>query len=343
MERMVFIGVGQVAIVLVYRILDALQPQPVELGIFFIGNEPAVRRKGISVGGVCHLDHNKTLVLADGHLNEPALGVRDLLAGVQSVLYLVSQNSAQIYGGDLRKTGRKLHIVLEVDVGASCLRCGAVDDSVNDVVSAAAHSNVPIGNIKQGLDIFLSFLISGLFGKPQYRLEVVVKIVETFGVFLQILVEHLVILLHEAVCLLQHQTLRSFLIPGGDRQQQEGKNEEEQQQNQKRYDRRLTHGVDIVRQDGVHQILSNPVGKGTAHEEEDKPSVLQCRQSMKASSENEVDCNISGFVQNQIKAAQWSRRHEIQKCVFKSAAMENTDENHPNVANRQDNERYHNA
>ena len=226
LELVVFIGVGQVAIVLVYRILDALQPQPVELGIFFIGNEPAIRRKGVSIGGVYHLDHNKALVLANGHLNEPALGVGDLPAGVQSVLYLVSQNSSQIYGGDLRKTGRKLHIVLEVDVGASCLRCGAVDDSVNDVVSAAAHSNVPIGNIKQGLDIFLSFLISGLFGKPQYRLEVVVKIVETFGVFLQILVEHLVILLHEAVCLLQHQTLRPLLIPGGDRQQQEGKHKE---------------------------------------------------------------------------------------------------------------------
>ena len=126
-------------------------------------------------------------------------------------------------------------------------------------------------------------------------------------------------------------------------QQQKGKHQEEQQQNQKRNNRRLTHGVDIVRQDGVHQILSNPVGKGTANEKGNKPSVLQCRQSMKASSENEVDCNISGFVQNQIKAAQWSRRHEIQKCVFKSAAMENTDKNHPNVANRQDNERYHNA
>ena len=46
MERMVFIGVGQVAIVLVYRILDALQPQPVELGIFFIGNEPTIAVKG---------------------------------------------------------------------------------------------------------------------------------------------------------------------------------------------------------------------------------------------------------------------------------------------------------
>ena len=75
MERMVFIGVGQVAIVLVYRILDALQPQPVELGIFFIGNEPTIRRKGVSIGGVYHLDHNKTLILADGHLNEPALRV----------------------------------------------------------------------------------------------------------------------------------------------------------------------------------------------------------------------------------------------------------------------------
>ena len=101
MERMVFIGVGQVAIVLVYRILDALQPQPVELGIFFIGNEPTIRRKGVSIGGVYHLDHNKTLVLADGHLNEPALGVGDLPAGVQSVFHLVSQNCAQINGGNL--------------------------------------------------------------------------------------------------------------------------------------------------------------------------------------------------------------------------------------------------
>ena len=101
LELVVFIGVGQVAIVLVYRILDALQPQPVELGIFFIGNEPAIRRKGVSIGGVYHLDHNKALVLADGHLNEPALGVGDLPAGVQSVLYLVSQNCAQINGGNL--------------------------------------------------------------------------------------------------------------------------------------------------------------------------------------------------------------------------------------------------
>ena len=143
--------------------------------------------------------------------------------------------------------------------------------------------------------------------------------------------------------MLQYQALRPLLIPGGDRQQQKGKHQEEQQQNQKRNNRRLTHGVDIVRQDGVHQILSNPVGKCTANEERNKPSVLQCGQSMKALSEDEIDSNISGFVQSQIKAAQWSRRHEIQKCVFKSAAMENTDENHPNVANRQDNERYHNA
>ena len=228
-------------------------------------------------------------------------------------------------------------------MGAGRLRCRAVDDSVNDIVSAAAHPNVPIGNGQKGLDIFLSFLIPGLFGKPQYRLEVVVKIVEALGVFLQVLVERLIILLHKAVCLLQYQALRPLLIPGGDRQQQKGKHQEEQQQNQKRNNRRLTHGVDIVRQDGVHQILSNPVGKGTTNEKGNKPSVLQCRQSMKASSENEVDCNICGFVQNQIKAAQWSRRHEIQKCVFKSAAMENTDENHPDIANRQDNERYHNA
>ena len=200
---------------------------------------------------------------------------------------------------------------MEVDLGAGRLRCGAVDDSVNDVVSTAAHSNVPIGNVQKGLDIFLSFLISGLFGKPQYRLEVVVKIVDTLGVFLQVLVERLVILLHEAVCLLQHQTLRPFLIPGGDRQQQEGKHEEEQQQNQKRYDRRLTHGIDIVRKDGVHQILGNPVGKGTANEKRNKPSVLQCRQSMKALSENKIEDNITCFIQSQIKAAQGSRCHKI--------------------------------
>lgn len=101
MEPVVFVVVGQVAIVLVYRILDALQPQPVELGIFFIGNEPTIRRKGVSIGGVYHLDHNKTLILADGHLNEPALRVGDLLAGVQSVFHLVSQNCAQINGGNL--------------------------------------------------------------------------------------------------------------------------------------------------------------------------------------------------------------------------------------------------
>lgn len=343
MELVVFVGVGQVAIVLVYCILDAFQPQPVEFWIFFTGNEPAIRRKGVSIGGVCHLDYNKTLILADGHLNEPALGVGDLLAGVQSVFHLVSQNCAQIYRGDLRKAGRKLHIVLEVNLEAGCLRCRAVDDSVNDVVSTAAHSDVSIGNIQKGLNVFLGFLVPGQFGKSQYHLKVVVKIVKALGVFLQVLVERLVILLHKAVCLLQHQALRPLLIPGGDRQQQEGKYQEEQQQNQERHDGCLAHGKDIVRQDSVHQILGNSVGKGTAHEEEDKPSVLQCRQSMKASSENEVDCNICGFVQNQIKAAQWSRRHEIQKCVFKSAAMENTDENHPNVANRQDNERYHNA
>lgn len=101
MEPVVFVVVGQVAIVLVYRILDALQPQPVELGIFFIGNEPTIRRKGVSIGGVYHLDYNKTLILADGHLNEPALRVGDLLAGVQSVFHLVSQNCAQINGGNL--------------------------------------------------------------------------------------------------------------------------------------------------------------------------------------------------------------------------------------------------
>ena len=218
-------------------------------------------------------------------------------------------------------------------MGAGRLRCRAVDDSVNDIVSAAAHPNVPIGNVQKGLDIFLSFLIPGLFGKPQYRLEVVVKIVDALGVFLQVLVERLVILLHKAVCLLQHQALRPLLIPGGDRQQQEGKYQEEQQQNQERHDGCLAHGKDIVRQDSVHQILGNSVGKGTAHEEEDKPSVLQCRQSMKASSENKVDSNISGFVQSQIKAAQRSGCHKIQKCFFKSAATENTDENHPDITN----------
>ena len=57
--------------------------------------------KGVSIGGVYHLDHNKTLILADGHLNEPALRVGDLLAGVQSVFHLVSQNCAQINGGNL--------------------------------------------------------------------------------------------------------------------------------------------------------------------------------------------------------------------------------------------------
>ena len=112
---------------------------------------------------------------------------------------------------------------MEVDLRAGRLRCRAVDDSVNDVVSTAAHPNVPIRNVQKGLDIFLSFLIPGLFGKPQYRLEVVVKIVDALGVFLQVLVECLVILLHKAVCLLQHQALRPFLIPGRDRQQQEGK------------------------------------------------------------------------------------------------------------------------
>ena len=189
---MILIGVGQVTVVLVYRILDAFQPQPVKFGIFFIGNEPAIRCKGVSIGGVCHLDYNKTLILVDGHLNEPALGVGDLLASVQSVFHLVPRNCAQIYGGDLRKAGRKLHIVSEVDLGAVCLRCGAVDNSVNDVVSATAHSDIPIGNIKKGLDVFLGFLVPGLFGKPQYRLEVVVKIVDALGVFLQILVERLI-------------------------------------------------------------------------------------------------------------------------------------------------------
>ena len=101
MEPVVFVVVGQVAIVLVYRILDALQPQPVELGIFFIGNEPAIRRKGGFDRRSLSLDHNKTLILADGHLNEPALRVGDLLAGVQSVFHLVSQNCAQINGGNL--------------------------------------------------------------------------------------------------------------------------------------------------------------------------------------------------------------------------------------------------
>ena len=103
---------------------------------------------------------------------------------------------------------------MEVDMVAGRLRCRAVDDSVNNIVSAAAHPNVPIGNVQKGLDIFLSFLIPGLFGKPQYRLEVVVKIVEALGVFLQVLVERLIILLHKAVCLLQHQALRPLLIPG---------------------------------------------------------------------------------------------------------------------------------
>lgn len=116
MELMIFIGVGQVAIVLVYRILNALQPQPVEFWIFFIGNEPAIPRKGGSIGGVYHLDHNKTLILADGHLNEPALGVGDFPAGVQSVFHLVPQNCAKIYGRDLEKAGRKLHIVMKVDL-----------------------------------------------------------------------------------------------------------------------------------------------------------------------------------------------------------------------------------
>ena len=91
---MVFVGVGQVTVILVHRILDALQPQPVKLGLFFICKEPAIRRKGVSIGGVRYLDHNKTLVLADGHLNEPALGVRDLFAGIQSVFHLVPQNCA---------------------------------------------------------------------------------------------------------------------------------------------------------------------------------------------------------------------------------------------------------
>ena len=97
---------------------------------------------------------------------------------------------------------------------AGRLRCRAVDDSVNDVVSTAAHSDIPIGNIQKGVNVFLGFLIPGLFGKPQYRLEVVVKIVDALGVFLQILVERLIILLHKAVCLLQHQALRPLLIPG---------------------------------------------------------------------------------------------------------------------------------
>ena len=94
LELVVFVGVGQVTVILVHRILDALQPQPVKLGLFFICKEPAIRRKGVSIGGVRYLDHNKTLVLADGHLNEPALGVRDLFAGIQSVFHLVPQNCA---------------------------------------------------------------------------------------------------------------------------------------------------------------------------------------------------------------------------------------------------------
>ena len=200
---------------------------------------------------------------------------------------------------------------MEVDLGAGRLRRGTIDDSVNDVVSTAAHSNVPIGNVQKGLDIFLSILISGLFGKPQYCLEVVVKIVDTLGVFLQVLVERLVILLHEAVCLLQHQTLRPLLIPGGARQQQEGKYQEEQQQNQKRHDGCLAHGKDIVRQDSVHQILSNSVGESTANEKRNKPSVFQCGQPMKTLPKDEVDCNVSGFVQSQIEAAQWSRSSNL--------------------------------
>ena len=72
-----------------------------EFGIFLIGNEPTIRCKWVSMGGVYHLDHNKTLILVDGHLNKPALRVGDLLAGVQSVFHLVSQNCAQINGGNL--------------------------------------------------------------------------------------------------------------------------------------------------------------------------------------------------------------------------------------------------
>ena len=95
-------------------------------------------------------------------------------------------------------------------MGAGRLRCRAVDDSVNDIVSAAAHPNVPIGNGQKGLDIFLSFLIPGLFGKPQYRLEVVVKIVEALGVFLQVLVERLIILsIRRSVCCNTRRCARS--------------------------------------------------------------------------------------------------------------------------------------
>lgn len=56
------------------------------------------------------------------------------------------------------------------------------------------------------------------------------------------------------------------------------------------------HGIDIVRKDGVHQILGNHVGKGTANEKRNQPSVLQCGQSMKALPKDEVNCNIGGFV-----------------------------------------------
>ena len=136
-----------------------------EFWFFFIGNEPAIRRKGILVGGVCHLDHNKTLVLADGHLNESVLHIGDFFAGVQSVFHLVSQNGTQIYGGNLGKSGGKIYLVVKVDLGAGRLRRRTVNDSVNDVVSTIAQPDVSVGNLKQILNIILGLLILCLLRK----------------------------------------------------------------------------------------------------------------------------------------------------------------------------------
>ena len=121
MELVVFIGVGQVAIVLVYRILDALQPQPVELGIFFIGNEPTIRRKGVSIGGVYHLDHNKTLILADGHLNEPALRVGDLLAGVKAFSTWFPRTAHRSMGAICERLEESSTLYWKSIWGAGCL------------------------------------------------------------------------------------------------------------------------------------------------------------------------------------------------------------------------------
>lgn len=91
------------------------------------------------------------------------------------------------------------------------LRGRAVYHGVNDAAAAASKLYVAIGDFQKLPDILGNLLVVLAFRHSQNRPQMVVKVVDTPGVFLQVLVELAVILLHQLARLGVQPLLCPFL------------------------------------------------------------------------------------------------------------------------------------